>query len=317
MRAFVRDRYGGPDLIRLRDVPRPVPGPRQLLIRVHASSVNQADWYLLTGTPYPLRLVTGLLRPRQIVLGVDAAGVVEAVGAEVTRFRPGDAVYGELAATYAEHVCADEDRVAHKPASLSFEEAAAVPVAAITALQGLRDKANLRPGHRVLINGASGGVGTFAIQIARVLGAEVTAVCSARNAAQALALGAARVIDYARADFTRGADLGERYDAIFDLVGRAPLRAQLSCLRSGGVYVSSVGRLGWVAKAFAASLLFRGTVSVLAAQANARDLETLTKLLDARCITPVIERRYAFAEIPDALRAQGAGHARGKSVIAI
>jgi NADPH:quinone reductase-like Zn-dependent oxidoreductase len=319
MRAAVRARYGGPQQLSLCEVPRPAPGPREVLLRVRASSVNQADWYLLTGTPYPLRLMTGLWRPRagMRVLGLDAAGVVEEVGAQVTRFAPGDEVFGEISGAYAEYACAAEDRLAKKPRSLSFEEAAAAPVAAGTALQGLRDKARVRAGHRVLINGASGGVGSFAVQLARAFGAEVTAVCSARNAAQARALGATHVVDYAKQDFTRTFDAGERYDAIFDLVGSASLRACLGCLRAGGVYVSSVGRLGWVAKAFAASLVWRGTVTVLAAQARAADLQTLAELLEQRRIAPVIERRYGFHQIGDALRAQGEGHARGKSVIAL
>jgi NADPH:quinone reductase-like Zn-dependent oxidoreductase len=314
MKAMVQDRYGLPDVLALQDIARPVPGEREVLLRVRATSLNPADWIFLTGQPYPVRAIAGWLRPRQRVIGLDVAGEVEAVGAAVTRFRPGDAVFGEIRGACAEYVCAGEDRLARMPTTLSFEQAAAVPVAAMPALQGLRDHARIRAGDRVLINGASGGVGTFAVQIARALGAEVTAVCSTRNVDLVRSLGAHRVIDYTREDFTR---TPERHHAILDLVGSAPIAACLRVLRPGGVYVSSVGRTGWSLQAFLRSLLPGSRVVPLVARSTPDDLAALAALIEAGQVTPVIDRRYTLPEVPDALRRVGAGHLRGKLVVAV
>jgi NADPH:quinone reductase-like Zn-dependent oxidoreductase len=310
MRAIVRDRYGPPEVLELREREEPRVGDQDVLIRVRASSVNPADWFFLTGTPWPLRLVSGLLRPREPVLGMDVSGEVIATGPRVTRFRPGDEVYGEISRAWAEQACAPEDRLAHKPAGLTFEQAAAAPMAGVTALQALRDKGRVQPGQKVLVNGASGGVGTFAVQIARAMGAEVTGVCSAANAALVRSLGATHTVDYAREDFTRG-----RYDVIFDLVGSAPLQACLGALTPAGIYVSSVGRLGWIAQALLASL--RGRVAVLVTQATPGNLRALGELMESGAVRPVLDRQYALAEAPEALRRQGQGHARGKTTLTV
>jgi len=245
---------------------------------------------------------------------MDMAGRVEAVGRNITRFKPGDEVFGEVKSAYAEYLCAPEGSISLKPASLTFEEAAAVPVAGITARQGRRTKARLRPGQHVLINGASGGVGTFAVQIAKALGAEVTGVCSTRNLAIARSLGADHVIDYTRQDFTR---CGRRFDAILDIVGNRPLSACRRLLTPGGVYVSSSGRLGRVAQVALTSVFARRQVILLSAKQTPRDLAILKQMLESGAVKPVIDRRYTLAEVPDALHSQGEGHARGKSVIAV
>lgn len=313
MQALVRTRYGSPDRLSIRELPVPVPGPGEVRVRVRASSVNPADWFFLTGTPYPLRLLSGLLSPRHPVFGRDAAGVVDAVGDGVTRFQSGDEVFGEVESAYAEYVIAREDRLGPKPTNASFEEAAALPVAAITALQALRDKAHVRAGHRVLVNGASGGVGTFAVQIAKAFGAEVIGVCSARNAELVRRAGADGIVDYGREDFTATGP----YDAILDLVGSRPLRACLRALRPTGVYVSSVGRLGWTLKSALASLLPGSRVRVVAAATSTEDLTALRDLYEAGKLRSLVDRRYSLGEAPEALRRQGAGHARGKSVISV
>ncbi len=314
MRAVVQSGYGLPDTLQLRTVDRPAVGDDQVLVRVRASSVNAGDWMMLVGKPYSVRLVTGLLRPRHPVIGLDIAGEVEAVGRNVTRFRPGDAVYGEGSGAHAEYVAVAEDRLAAKPSRLSFEQAGAVPVAGITALQGLRDKANVRAGDMVLINGASGGVGSFAVQIAKALGAEVTAVCHGSSVDLVRSIGADHVVDYTREDFTQ---TSRRYDVVFDLVGSASMSACRGITTPNGVYVSSVGRLGWVFRALLRSLVPRSNVRVLAAQPKGSDLAALAELIDAGQVTPVIDRRYTLSEVPQALRYQGEGHARGKSIITV
>jgi NADPH:quinone reductase-like Zn-dependent oxidoreductase len=245
---------------------------------------------------------------------LDVAGEVVSVGAKVTRVRVGDAVFGETHGTFAEYAALSEARLAHKPEAVSFEQAATLPVAGCTALQGLRDAAQVKPGKRVLINGASGGVGSFAVQIARALGAEVTAVCSARNVARARALGAAQVIDYGVSDF---ADAEQTYDAIFDLVGWTPLRRCLARLRPHGVYVSSAGRIARVLEAAIASLWPRSRVKLLTTNANPEDLATLASMTERGLITPEIDRYHPLEELPQALRTQGLGHARGKSVVVL
>jgi NADPH:quinone reductase-like Zn-dependent oxidoreductase len=220
MKAIVYDKYGEPDVLELREVDKPVVKDDEVLVRVHAVSVNPADWHLLTGTPYVMRMAVGLSKPKNKILGLDMAGRVEAVGSNVTRFRPGDEVFGEHSGAYAEYVDVSEDGIALKPANLTFEQAAAVPVAGVTALQGLRDKGQIQPGHKVLIIGASGGVGTFAVQLAKSFGADVTGVCSTRNVDMVRSIGADQVIDYTQEDFTRS---GRRYDLIFELAGTRSL----------------------------------------------------------------------------------------------
>ncbi len=315
MKAIVQDRYGLADVLALREIGKPTPGHGEVLIKVRGSSVNYGDHVMMTGQPYASRLVLGFQRPKHAVLGMDVAGIVEAVGAGATRFKVGDAVYGEANRTYAEYVCVSERRLAYKPANMSFEMSAAFPVAAITALQGLRDKAGVKPGDKVLINGASGGVGTFAVQIARAFGAEVTAVCSTRNVDMVRALGAAHVVDYTQEDFSQ---TSARYDAIFDLVGTASIGACRRILAPGGVYVSSVGRMGWSLKSLLASFIpGPGKVVLFAAKPTAADLDVLRHMAEAGQIEPVIDRRYTLSEVPSAMRAQGQGHARGKSIIVL
>lgn len=312
MRAILQDVYGGPDTLRVGEVPDPTPGRGQVRVRVKASSVNPADVFFMRGIPRMVRFERGLWRPKAL-FGRDMAGVVDAVGSGVTRFQPGDEVVGEIGGSYAELVCADEGLLARKPANLSFEDAAAVPLAGNTALQGLRDKGRVQAGQRVLINGAAGGVGTFAVQIGKALGAEVTGVCSADSAALVRSIGADHVVDYTRTDFTtqRG-----HYDVILDLVGSQPLRACVAALQPTGIYVSSVGSLGWVLKAALRSVVSR-RVAVLAAAPKSSDLDALTELVERGALKPVVDRRFTLDQVPDALRHQEAGHARGKSVIAV
>ena len=313
MRAVTRDDYGPADVLELREVSRPRPAKGAVLIRVRASSVNHADWLMLNGTPRLMRLAFGVFRPRKPILGVDVAGHVEAVGAGVTRFRPGDAVFGESMQTFADFVTAPENQLAHKPEALSFEQAASLPVAGTTALQGMRDAAGAKPGKHVLIVGAGGGVGTFAIQIAKVLGAEVTAVCQGDKAELVRSLGADHVIDYRRQSFT---DREAVYDAIFDLVGSTPLSACRAALTATGVYVSSASRLARIAHVALLSIVSR-RFTVFAAKPKADDLAELARLVEAGEVRPVLSDRYDLSEVPEALRRQGAGHARGKSTVVL
>lgn len=318
MHAIVQHRYGDLDLLSYReDVPLPTPRRGEIAIAVAAASVNPADRFRVSGIPRLGRLAFGLLRPKVPVLGVDVAGTVVAVGEGVTRWKAGDEVFGETLGSFAERVCAREDRVAARPRSVSLQEAAALPVAGVTALQALRDVAKLRPGGRVLVNGASGGVGSFAIQVARALGAEVTAVCSGRNAALVSSLGAAHVVDYTREDFARAVEAGAApYDAILDLVGTVPLARCVASLSPRGVYVSSVDRTGWILRAALRSLVSR-RVKVLAALTRTEDLEALAELVDAGAVRPVIDRRFDLAQVPDALRYSATERTRGKSLVTI
>src|SRR4030081_3711468 len=234
MKAIVQDKYGSPHVLKLREIDKPQPLDGEVLVRVHAAAVNKADWIALTGRPYAARLAFGFFRPKLRIPGAARAGRVAAVGKSVTQFNAGDEVFGEVHSAYAEYVCVAADRIGPKPTNLTFEQAAAVPLAAITALQGLRDKARVQPGHRVLINGASGGVGTFAVQIAKALGADVTAVCSPRNVDAVRSLGAQRVIDYTREDFTKS---GERYDALIDIAGSRSLSECRRALQPSAIFV--------------------------------------------------------------------------------
>jgi NADPH:quinone reductase-like Zn-dependent oxidoreductase len=323
MKAAIRDRYCSPDEVELREVETPVPADDEVRVRVQAVSINIADWYEITGRPYIARVSTGLRRPKEPRLGTDYAGQVEAVGKDVTSFSPGDEVFGGRTGAFAEYVCVREERaVVAKPASASFEEAAAVPVAALTALQGLRDKGKLQAGQKVLVNGASGGVGTFAVLIAKALGAEVTAVCSPNNVETAHALGADRVIDYTKVDFTRS---GQRHDLLLDVAGSRSLSACKRVLtpRATVVVVGGprsnrlLGPLGRVAKARIAGIFSSQRVVFFLATFNKADMETLRELLEAGRLTPVIDRRFEFDELPEALTYFGEAHPRGKVVLTV
>ena len=328
MKAIVQDRYGPPELLELRDVDQPVPAAGEVLVRVHAAAVNAYDWHVMRGDPYLARFmapaVFGRRGPKRTIRGRDFAGRVAAVGSGVTRLRPGDEVYGEADGTFAEYVCVPADLAEPKPANLTFAQAAAIPLAGNTALMGLRDVGGVQAGQRVLVNGASGGVGTFAVQLARALGAHVTGVCSTRNVDLVRSTGADDVIDYARDDFTR---TGQRYDLVFDLVGNRSLtdcRRALTptgtlVLSGGGVSkgVSLVGPLGLIVKAQLLSPLVRQRLRVLTAQPSGRNLATLREFAESGKLTPVIDRTYALPEVPDAIRYVEAEHARAKVVITV
>ena len=322
MRAIVQRAYGTCEALRLEDIDEPTPGPHDVLVRVRAASVNRADWFLTTGRPYILRAGLGLRGPRVPVRGRDLAGTVTAVGSAVTDFGPGDEVYAETTTgSFAEYACVPERLLAPKPTNLTFEQAAAVPLAAVTALQGLRDVGRLQPGQAVLVNGASGGVGTFAVQIAKTLGADVTGVCSTRNLELVGSLGADRVIDYTREDFTRS---GRRYDLILDLVGQHPLLACRAALTGSGTLVlaggdggSVFGPIGRYIRALALSPLVPQRLRVLVAKPARRDLEALTAFIEAGHVTPVIEKTYPLAETVEALRHHTEQHARSKIVISV
>ncbi len=318
MRAIVQYRYGDLDLLSYReDVPPPRPARGEVAIAVAAASVNPADRFRVSGVPRLGRLAFGVFRPKVPTLGVDVAGSIVAVGEGVTRWKVGDEVFGETLGSFADQVCARADRVALRPRGISLEEAAALPVAGITALQAMRDVAKVSRGTRVLINGAAGGVGSFAIQIARSLGAEVTAVCSGRNAGHVRALGAAHVIDYTREDFAHAVVSGTPpYDAILDLVGTVPLARCVASLTPRGVYVSSVGRTGWILRAAFRSIVDR-RVKVLVTTTRTEDLEVLAALVDAGDVRPVIDRRFDLTHVPDALRYSATERTRGKSLVLV
>ncbi|MDQ3672442.1 MAG: NAD(P)-dependent alcohol dehydrogenase [Actinomycetota bacterium] len=323
MKAAVRDRYGSPEVVELREVEKPAPAEGEVLVRVRAASLNLADWYDVTGRPYLARVQTGLRKPKSELLGVDYAGVVEAVGANVTELRPGDEVFGGRNGAFAEYVCARADRaIVPKPANVTFEEAAAVPVAALTALQGLRDKGQVQPGQKVLINGASGGVGTFAVQIAKALGAEVTAVCSTGNVDIARSLGADHVVDYTQEDFTRS---DRRYDLMLDVAGSRSWSACKRVLEPGGTVVviggpkanRLLGPLGHVVGFRLAAVGSGRKVVFFIAKFNKPDMVVLSELLEARKVRPVVDRTYGLGQIAEALRYIGEGHAKGKIVLAV
>jgi NADPH:quinone reductase-like Zn-dependent oxidoreductase len=321
MKAIVYDEYGPPEVLRYADVDPPMIGDDQVLIRVRAASLNPLDWHFMRGTPYALRLRAGLKKPTKTQLGVDVAGRVEAIGRHVTRFKPGDEVFGAGEGAFAELATARESGLSRKPAGVTFEQAAAVPIAGLTALQGLRDKGGIQRGHSVLINGAAGGVGTMAMQIARALGARVTGVCSARNVDLVRALGAEQVINYTKADFTR---IGEHYDIVFDTIGNHSLIACREVLQPEGTCVIVGGRSGrWVAplgrvlEAGILSRFVRQKFVAFLAQARAEDLATLGDMMARGELTPVIDRNYRLAEIPTAIAYLEQGHARGKVVVTV
>jgi NADPH:quinone reductase-like Zn-dependent oxidoreductase len=322
MKAIVYCDYGPPDVLRLETIARPVPGDDQVLIRVRAASVNPYDWHFMEGTPYIGRAMgMGLRKPKDVRLGVDVAGRVEAVGRNVTQFNPGDEVFGSAHGAFAEYACAFEKKVVLKPGRLTFEQAASIPIAGVTALQALRDRGKVQAGQRILINGASGGVGTFAVQIAKSFGAHVTGVCSTRNVELVRTLGADRVIDYTKEDFTRGA---ERYDVILDNVGNHPLSACRRVLNARGRYVMIGGPKGrWVApldRALAAkvtSWFVSQDIGMFMARMDKEDLGILGDLIQSGKITPAIDRTYTLSQVPEAVRYLQTGRARGKVVITV
>jgi NADPH:quinone reductase-like Zn-dependent oxidoreductase len=324
MKAIVYREYGTADVLRLEDIARPVPKDNQVLVKVRAASANPLDWHEMRGTPYLVRMETGFGKPKDIRLGADMAGEVVAVGKDVTKFKPGDEVFGVGGGAFGEYVRTREVRIALKPAGLTWEQAAAVPVAALTALQALRDKGHVQAGTKVLINGASGGVGTFAVQIAHALGAEVTGVCSTRNLELVRSLGADHAIDYTQQDFTQGE---ERYDVVLDLVGNRDLLDLKHVLKREGVGVliggggpdrgKWIGAMSGPIKALFLKPFVHQKISFMLAEVTTEDLAYVAELMTAGKVKSVIDRTYALAEVPDAIRYLEEGHARGKVVIAV
>jgi NADPH:quinone reductase-like Zn-dependent oxidoreductase len=326
VKAIVRDTYGSADVLELTDIDKPEPGDDEVLLRVHAASVNPADWHILRGVPYIARMQFGLGKPKDRVLGCDVAGHIEAVGNNVTMLQPGEEVFGSPfmhgLGAFAEWVCISEDLLAPKPANLSFEQAAAVPLAALTALQALRDQGRIEPGYKVLIIGASGGVGTFAVQIAKSFDAEVSGVCSTRNLEMVRALGAEHVIDYTQEDFTHS---GQKYDLIFQLAGTlSPSECRSALTSNGTLLISSgesegswIGPLDRVIKALVLSPFVSQKMASFTVKPNREDLQLLKRFIEDGTITPVIDRTYPLAEVPEAIGYLEEGHAQGKVVISV
>lgn len=322
MKAIIAERYGMPDILEFKDVEKPTPKDDQVLVKVHAASLNMFDWHLLTADIFLVRLNAGLFKPKYRIPGADVAGRVEAIGKNVTQFKVGDEVYGDLAASgcgsFAEYVAVPEKALALKPVNLTFEEAATFPMAAVTALQGLRDMGKIQSGQKVLIQGASGGVGSFAVQIAKVFGVEVTAVCSTRNTEQARSLGADHVIDYTREDFAKN---DKRYDLIFAANGYRKLKEYKGSLAPKGIYVMAGGSTKQIFEA-----LLRGSIlsekdgrklGAFTAEPKQEDLMYLKGLAEAGKVKPLIDKRYPLNETAQALQYLGEGHARGKVVLTV
>jgi len=326
MKAVVYTRYGSPDVLEIRDIKKPVPNDDQVLVKVRAASLNPLDWHFMEGTPYVIRAMgTGLRKPKVPRLGVDLAGQVETVGKNVTQFKPGDEVFGTGGgAAFAEYVCARKTKLVLKPANLTFEQAASVPIAALTALQGLRDEGKIQAGQKVLINGASGGVGTFAVQIAKSFGADVTGVCSTRNVDMVRSLGANYVIDYTKEDFTQS---GQHYDLILDNVGTQPLSGFRRVLNPKGICVMIggggpndgrwIGPMARPLKALLLSPFISQKMGMMLAEIRQEDLTIMSDLMQAGKVTPVIDRTYPLSQIAEAMRYLEQGHARGKVVITV
>jgi NADPH:quinone reductase-like Zn-dependent oxidoreductase len=321
MRAIVQARYGSADVLHLAEIGRPATGDGEVLIRVAAAGLDRGTWHQMAGQPYLIRVVSGLRAPRNPVPGLDVAGTVAAVGADVTRFAVGEEVFGIGHGSFAEYACARPDKLALKPAGLTFAQAAAVAVSGLTALQGLRDAGRLRPGQHVLITGASGGVGTFAVQIAKALGARVTGVCSTAKAGLVSSIGADHVLDYTRDDFAAGP---QRYDLILDIGGNAALSRLRRALTAAGTLVIAGGEDGgrWTGmsrqlRALARSPFTRQRLTTFVSRHRLADLETLARLIDAGQLTPVIGKTYPLHHAPDAMRDLLAGHARGKLVLTV
>jgi NADPH:quinone reductase-like Zn-dependent oxidoreductase len=328
MKAAVCSRYGPPDVIQIREIEKPVPRDNEVLIKVRAASANPLDLTAMRGTPYVVRVIGGLRKPKDTRLGVDVAGQVEAVGRNVTHFKPGDEVFGMCKGAFAEYACSSESAaflsvLAIKPRNLTFEQAAAVPVAALTALQVLRDKGRIQPGHKVLINGAAGGVGTFAVQIAKSFGADVTGVCSTGNVNMVRSLGADRVIDYTQEDFTKSGQHYQRYDVLIDCVGNHSLFACRRVLSPRGIcIVVGAPHGGWLRpldrliKAFVLSWFVRNVVPFMG-NGSKEDVTVIRDLIEAGKVTPVIDKCYRLSEVSEAIRHLEEGHARGKIVITL
>jgi NADPH:quinone reductase-like Zn-dependent oxidoreductase len=324
MKAIICTKYGSPDVLQLQEVEKPAPQDDEVLIKIHAASVNARDWRFMRAKPFFIRLMPGgFLQPKNKILGADVAGRVETVGRSVRQFKPGDEIFGYLPSatgrgTFAEYVCANENAITLKPTNLTFEQAAAVPVAAMTALQGIRDNGNIQPGQKVLINGASGGVGTFAVQIAKAFGAEVTAVCSTRNLEMVRSLGSDHVIDYKKEDFTRN---GQHYDLILAANGYHPISDYLRALSPDGIYVVAGGSMRQL---FQAALQGRQNSKtggqktyVVSLVQSQKDLIFMKELLESGKVVPVIDGCYPLSEAAEALRYLGEGHAKGKVVISV
>ncbi len=316
MKAIVQNDYGSPDVLNLAEVAKPVIKNNEVLVRVKAVSINAGDVFAMHGSPWPIRLIAGFPKPKNYILGQDMAGVVEMAGSSVTQLRPGDEVYAASGNALAEYVSAAEDKLALKPDNLTFEQAAAIPTGAITALKGLRDVGKLKPGQKVLINGASGGVGIFAVQIAKALGAEVTGVCSTRNVNMVRSLGADDVVDYTRKDFTQN---GRRYDLILDNVASHSFSEMMRVLTPQGLIVPNSGHsgMGYVFKAFLLSPFLSQLGSMYFAVPNGKDLTQLKGWIETGKVKPVIDRTYELRETPDAFRYLDKEHARGKVVITV
>ena len=319
MKAIVHTQYGPPSQLHFAEVEKPTPKDDEVLIKIHAASLNAYDWHLLTADIFLVRFATGLFKPKSTQIGADVSGHIEAVGKNVIQFKPGDEVYGDLASCggggFAEYVTAPESYLSPKPANLSFEEAAAVPMAAVTALQGLRDEGKIEAGKKVLINGASGGVGTYAVQIAKHFSAEVTAVCSTRNVDMVRSLGADHIIDYTKENFT---EAGKKYDLIFGVNGYHPLTAYKRCLTTNGIYAMAGGTSKQIFSAvfFGSLMSTQGKkMGIVSAKPNQKDLNFLNGLLKTGKVKPVIDKTYPFDEIAQALDYIGEGHARGKVVV--
>ncbi len=316
MKAIVQTDYGSADVLRLAEVPQPAIKDNEVLVLVQATSLNAGDVFTLRGNPWLTRLMVGFPKPKNHILGWDMAGVVKTVGASVTKFKPGDEVFAACSSTLAEYVSVAEDKLALKPVNLTFEQAAALPTAGITALIGLRDAGKLQPGQKVLINGASGGVGTFAVQIAKAMGAEVTGVCSTRNVKMVRSLGADRVVDYSCEDFTKN---GHRYDLILDNVASRSFGDLRRALTPQGKIIpnSGHGGMSYVAKSFLLSLFLPQHAGMYLATPNSKDLLALKELTETGKLTPVIDKTFPMADTPAAFRYLEKEHARGKVVIAI
>ncbi len=322
MKAIVCPKYGSPDVLKFEDVQKPVPGDNEVLIKIHAAAANAGDWHLMRADPFLIRFMYGLQKPKYKILGTDVAGRVEAVGKNVTQFEVSDEVFGDMSASgfgaFAEYVCAPENRIALKPTNVTFEEAAAVPSAAVTALQALRDKGKIQAGQKVLINGASGGVGMFAVQIAKAFGAEVTAVCSTRNVEMARSIGADHVIDYTKEDFTQN---GQQYDLILAANGYHPISDYRRALSPTGTYVMTGGSSAQMVQAMLfgpwISMTSSQTMSNMVVKPTQQDLVFMKALLETGKVAPVLDRRYPLSETAEAIRYLEEGHAKGKVIITI
>lgn len=320
MKAIVNTQYGRADVLHLKEVDKPSPDTNEVLIKIHAVSLNYADWHILTGTPFLARMSFGLFRPSKTILGADIAGTVEGVGSAVTGFKPGDEVFGDLGLNgfggLAEYVCAPQNVIAPKPVNLTFAEAAALPMAAVTALQALRDGGRVKHGQKVLIHGAAGGVGTFAMQIAKHMGAEVTAVCSTKNIDLVRSLGADHIIDYTKEDFATG---GVKYDLILGINGNRSLNDYRKTLEPGGTYLMVGGSDRQIFEALLLGSIFAGNsgqkLRGIAAKNSREDLMAVKELVEAGAIKPVIDKQFTLEQTPDAMRLIGTGHARAKLVI--